>query len=389
MDIHFKIAVILLVALASGELCIKIGIPSVVGQLIVGVIIGPAMLAIVDIDENISFFSEIGVIALMFMAGLESDLSKVKKYFLPASSVALLGAIVPFVSFFLFSTLVLKENLEISILLGILFSAMSTSITVDTLKEFNSLNNKNGVTIMTSAIFDDIIAVCGLSVFLTIFHISTTGKADSLVILILKQLVFFILIFVVSKYLVPYGALLLKKLKLPFAKLMGSWIVVWLAVGVSGLFNVSDIIAAFICGVAISETNLKEEVLELTAVPAYSLFVPIFLVSVGLDLHRLYVPSVLILVVSTLLAVGTKLFGSGIGAHLTKNYTILDSAIIGAGSIPRGEFSVVIAQIGVGAGIIDENMHAFLLIVIILATVIGPILLKCFLQKNEMSNRNL
>lgn len=96
MDIYLKIAIILLIALISGELCIRIGIPSVVGQLIAGVLVGPSLLSIINIDQELSLFSNIGVIALMFMAGLESNLSKIKKYLIPASSVALVGALVPF-----------------------------------------------------------------------------------------------------------------------------------------------------------------------------------------------------------------------------------------------------------------------------------------------------
>ncbi|MDG4967176.1 cation:proton antiporter [Lactococcus lactis] len=383
MDIYLKIAIILLIALISGELCIRIGIPSVVGQLIAGVLVGPSLLSIINIDQELSLFSNIGVIALMFMAGLESNLSKIKKYLIPASSVALVGALVPFFSFIAFSRFVLNEGLEVSILFGILFAAMSTSITIDTLKEYNSLNSKNGVTIMTSAIFDDIIAVSTLSIFLTLYGVSGTKQTSSLLVMISEQIFFFIFIFIVSKYFIPYFTLIFDKLKLPFSNLIGSWIIVWLAVGSASIFGVSDIIASFICGVAISETKIKDEVLSLTSIPAFSIFVPVFLVSVGLELHSLYIPNIYILIAAVALSVVSKVFGSGLGAYVTKKYTINDSAIIGSGTVPRGEFSVVIAQIGSDNKIITDNMHSFVLIIIILSTIIGPLMLKHFLEKES------
>lgn len=260
---------------------------------------------------------------------------------------------------------------------------MSTSITIDTLKEYNSLNNKNGVTIMTSAIFDDIIAVCTLSIFLTFYGVSGTKQTASLLVMISEQIFFFIFIFIVSKYFIPYFTLIIDKLKLPFSNLIGSWIIVWLAVGSASIFGVSDIIAAFICGVAISETKIKDEVLSLTSIPAFSIFVPVFLVSVGLELHSLYIPNIYILIAAVALSVVSKVFGSGLGAYVTKKYTINDSAIIGSGTVPRGEFSVVIAQIGSDNKIITDNMHSFILIIIILSTILGPLMLKYFLEKER------
>lgn len=378
------IALMLFAALISGTMFRKIGLPAVVGQLIVGVLVGPAILNLVQPTTHIEFLADIGVMSLMFIAGLESDLHLLKKYLTPALMVALFGAIIPVGAFYWFGTQVLHLATAPSIFLGIVFAAMSTSITVDVLKQYGQLKSKNGMTILGAAIFDDVFAISLLSIFLVFVTSATTveGGHGSMGIgaTLGLQVLFFILMFGVIRFIATPVMHWFERLDFPYSQLVGAFVMMWTLAGVAEAFGLSNIIGAFFSGVAIAQTKVAKEVEEATNIISYSFFIPIFLVSVGLHVKLYSIDNMILpIILATILAVITKLVGSGLGAKLS-GYSWRDSAIIGSGTVPRGEFSIVIAQIGLSAGVISTGMHSMLLIVIILATIIGPLLLRYFFK---------
>ncbi|MBM7616984.1 Kef-type K+ transport system membrane component KefB [Weissella uvarum] len=374
------IAIILLAALLSGTLFRKIGLPSVVGQLVVGVVVGPAMLNWVKPTSDIEFLAEIGVMTLMFIAGLESDLRLLKKYLIPAISVATFGAIIPVATFYWFGTSFLHESIGVSIFFGIVFAAMSTSITVDVLKEFKRLKTKNGQTILGAAIFDDVFAISLLSVFLVFFTngapVDGHGPSHGIGMTLLLQVLFFILAFSIIRWVATPVMNWFEKLDFPYSDILGAFIMLFTLASLAELFGLSAIIGTFFSGVAIAETDVAHRVEKASNVVSYTFFIPIFLVSVGLHVHLDKIMDYLpLIIVGTILAILSKLVGSGMGAKLT-GYSWVDSAIIGTGTVPRGEFSIVIAQMGLAAGVINSDQQGMLLIIIILATIIGPLLLR-------------
>ena len=199
-----NLVLILLATTLAGHYCARIGLPAVLGQLLVGVIIGPAILGWVTMTDFIHDMSELGVIILMFLAGLESDLDLLKRYLKPSVLVAALGILVPAAS----STAVaLAFGLSMmeSIFIGVLFAATSVSISVAVMKELGVLSGKGGATILGAAVIDDVVAVILLSVMVSMIGGSSEGSA-SLGLTLLEQLLYFISIFFVVRYIAPFLA---------------------------------------------------------------------------------------------------------------------------------------------------------------------------------------
>lgn len=168
------IAMLLICTAVVGTLAQRIQVPAVIGQILVGVLFGPAVLNLVHPTEIISFIAEIGVIILMFMAGLESDLQLLRRYLTPSLSVAVCGVVVPMVVFMLAGKIA-HLSTEHAAFLAITFAATSVSITVEVLQEMKRLNGKEGTTILGAAVVDDILAVLILSVFVTLTHDGGSG----------------------------------------------------------------------------------------------------------------------------------------------------------------------------------------------------------------------
>ena len=168
------LSLVLITTALAGHFSRRVGMPAVIGELLVGIVLGPAVLGLVTNNSFVHTFSEIGVIILMFIAGLESDLELLKKYLKPAFSVAVCGVIVPVGLVFLFGKLFSFSN-EQAIFLGVTFAATSVSISVEVLKELHFLDSKEGTTILGAAVIDDILAVLILSVLVSIF--SQIGRA--------------------------------------------------------------------------------------------------------------------------------------------------------------------------------------------------------------------
>lgn len=204
MEFLANLVLILLATTLAGHYCARIGLPAVLGQLLVGVIIGPAILGWVTMTDFIHDMSELGVIILMFLAGLESDLDLLKRYLKPSVLVAALGILVPAAS----STAVAFAfglSMMESIFIGVLFAATSVSISVAVMKELGVLSGKGGATILGAAVIDDVVAVILLSVMVSMIGGSSEGSA-SLGLTLLEQLLYFISIFFVVRYIAPFLA---------------------------------------------------------------------------------------------------------------------------------------------------------------------------------------
>ncbi|MDR2660431.1 MAG: cation:proton antiporter [Lactobacillaceae bacterium] len=381
------LAIMIFASVISGEIAIRIKIPSVIGPLLVGVLLGPSLLNVVHHDKIITFLSEIGVMGLMFIAGLESDLHLLKKFLKPSLLAALLGSLIPAAVFFAFCQLS-GTSVKSSLFYGIVFAATSTSITLNVLKERGKMQSKNGITIVGSAIVDDILAMLTLGIYIAIFVQSSDGNSSSPIWAgLLLNLLFLILVAFVIRYLVPW----IMHHWVPKLKnnnqinIQMGWFIMLFMAALAINFGLSAIIGAFFAGVAISQTDVKDEIEEATASSQYGFFIPIFLTSVGLEVNLAVINNWWIILLLTIFAVLTKFIGTGLGAKLA-GYNLLDSSIVGAGSIPRGEFSIVIAQIGLTAKIINEEVYSEILVVVILATVIGPIILNLLFNKED--NRN-
>lgn len=370
MDYILSIPIILLSSIIMGKIFMKINLPSVIGQLFAGVIIGPAILNVTHPTHFISSLAELGVILLMFIAGLESDLKLLKKYFKPSIVVAIMGIVFPVVGIFYASKTFNLSNIE-SLFIGVIFAATSVSISVAVLKSMNALNNKTGVTILGAAVADDILSILLLSIVITFTDNGSSQGNANIIMLILMQIGFFILIWILL--------VLVKKFKINLnpqaAPILGLVICLFLS-AIAEHVQISAITGAFFAGILIGQTNYKESVHSQIDKFGNLLFIPIFFVNVGLNMSiKGIMDNVSLFVVLLIIAVTTKFLGAYLGARLFR-FSRLSATEIGVGMISRGEVGLIIAEIGLKNNLISDIYYSTIVASIILTTILAPLLLK-------------
>lgn len=373
------LCLILVATTIGSHISRRFGIPAVIGQLLVGVLLGQAGLGWVHPNILVHDFSEIGVILLMFLAGLESDLSLLKKYFKPGMFVALLGILFPVFFGWLTGEAFQVANNE-AIFFGIILAATSVSISVEVLKELNVVNTKEGSTILGASVVDDILVVLVLSFSLSFL----TGKSTSnlpLPLLLLEQLFYFLFIFLLVKWIAPFLMSLAEKIYANSAIIIMSLVICLGMSYLADLIGLSSVIGAFFAGIAVSQTKVKHEVYNNVEALGYAVFIPVFFVSVGLEVDfSNFSEQILFILILTLVAILTKLIGGYIGAKFS-GFSSNSALMVGAGMISRGEMALIILQIGQQSNLIENHYYSPLVIVVLLSTLISPLILKYFTKK--------
>lgn len=372
------LAIILISTLLAGHLSKRIQMPAVIGQLLVGIILGPALFGVLHENTLIHTFSEIGVVLLMFIAGLESNLTLLKKYFKPSLVVAVLGVIVPVVSMYGMSLAFGINQLE-SLFIGVIFAATSVSISVEVLRELNVLESKEGTIILGAAVVDDLLAVIILSILTSLFgaQLATASATHMrLGLSLLLQALFMVVVYFSVKWLVPFVMHLSRRLLVPYASAITSLIICFGFVWFAEAVELSAVVGAFFAGIAISQTPYKEEINRHIEPIGYSVFIPVFFVSIGLTMNLASLNNhLLFITMLTVLAVFSKLIGSGLGARWMHN-SPQGAYTIGAAMVSRGEMALIIAQIGYNAKLLSEVYYSEIIFVIIITTVLAPLILK-------------
>ena len=389
MSFIATLAGILLATQLVSHLVARWGIPDVIGQILVGVVAGPAMLNWVHQTEMINEFQEIGVIILMFIAGLESDLNLLKKYLKPAVVVALMGMILPVVVMGLAADLFGMQWFE-SLFVGVIFSATSVSISVAVLREYQQLDSKEGATILGAAVADDIGGVIALSVLISMMRgQGFDGEQNmSLGLTIFLQLLFFVGTYLLVKFLAPYLMHASQRMLTIAAPAVAAMIICLTMAALADKVGLSGAVGAFFAGIAIGNTKTSEVVNQSFVPLGYALFIPVFFVNVGLSM-RLdhFVDSLLFIIVMTILACLTKLLGCGGGAKMM-GFDFNSSYVIGSGMVARGEMALITAQIGYEAHLLSEKYYSDVITVIVLATILAPFILKNALQKVKQTAKS-
>lgn len=382
MEFIAVLAGLLLATQIVAHLCRRVGIPEVIGQILVGIIAGPGILNWVHLDTMMNEFQEIGVIILMFIAGLESDLSLLKKYLKPAVIVAIVGVIVPVLVMTPASYLFGFTKLE-SVFIGVIFSATSVSISVAVLREFNYLDSKEGATILGAAVADDIIGVILLSIMISVVNQAENKTGDQpLWSVLLLQVLFFGGTYLLVKWLAPYLMHLSERLLTVAAPSVMAMIICLGMAALADWVGLSGAVGSFFAGIAVANTHRKQTI-DRSFIPiGYALFIPLFFVSVGLNMRFDHLDeSLFLVVVMTILACLTKLVGCGTGAKLA-GFEWHSSYVVGSGMVARGEMALITAQIGYQAHLLSSMYYSDVITVIILATVIAPFMLKHALHRS-------
>lgn len=367
-----ELCLILLLTKVLGSITNKLRLTNVVGALIAGVILGPSVLKIVSYDTFWEYAANIGVILLMFNAGLETDIDHLKKVGISSFLIALLGVIIPLIVGFSIGYFIMNLPYLDSLLLGIIFTPTSVSITSQTLKDLKVFSSKSGSAIMGSAIIDDILGVF----ILTLFG-GSLGQEVKIQSVIIGLLLFFIFVFLLIKFLPPFLNNLSinkeHKHRMPLYALILCFAISFIS---EEFFHVTSIIGAYLTGIVFSKYVFQHTVYKQLNYLSYFIFSPIFFASIGMQ-TKLSSFNKTVIIFTLILFIGAAL-SKFIACFITSKvlgYNFKDSSRIGAGMISRGEVALIIINIGITNQILSENLVSPLIIVVILTTIITPILL--------------
>lgn len=377
-------------------LCKKISLPGVVGMLLSGVLLG--LIGLIpnqtilndDIRRGISYLSEIGVILIMFSAGLGTNVRQIKAVGKPTIAITLAGIILPMGLGFLVASIfnsgfsAFNDNLYSNLFYGTILTATSVSVTIATLKELGKLGGKVGTTIVSSAILDDILGVIILSVVISMSGLGS-GNNNPLVVLGLTIL-YFIVVFILRKVIGKLFTYLDKKYphhrRIPIFSIGFCFIFAYIS---EKLFGIADITGAFVSGLILSDNFDKEYIDNKAETLGYMFFTPVFFANVGLKLDFSAIEPSFILFGTMFVIAGIlgKLLGCGLAAKACK-YDMKDSLRIGVGMMARAEVALVCAQKGIDCGLISSSVTPFLFILIIFTSFVTPLTLKAT-YKNELN----
>ncbi len=384
--LQFILAIGLLIGAArlGGLVSKRLGQPGVLGELLVGVLLGPTLIDFFHLSwftdehlgDQIIHLAELGVVFLMFLAGLEIELDEMAKTGRAAALAGFLGVVVP-MGLGLGLALGFGYSAEEALFLGIVLSATSVSISAQTLMELKVLRRREGLTLLGAAVFDDILVILVLSIFLALGGGAAGGAGEVLVVLGRM-----------AGYLVVAGAvgfLVIPRLlrvisRWPIAQGLVSFSIVavllfaWAAEVVGGI---AAITGAFLVGLAFARSPLRQEIEHSFSALTYGFLVPLFFVSIGLqaDAREVIGSGLLFGVLLVVIAIVSKIVGSGLGARwggLNRG----EALRLGIGMVSRGEVGLIVASVGLAQGLIDSVVFAEIVLVVLVTTLVTPLMLR-------------
>lgn len=390
-----ELAIILLSTKLLGMLMKKIGLPQVVGALIAGILIGPAIWSPlsngsfipVKPSEFLNMLAELGVVLIMFSAGLETDFKELKRSGAVATFIAALGVIVPLAFGFLiaipFFSLSSAENVLTCVFVGVIITATSVSITVETLRELGKLKGKIGTTILSAAIIDDVI---GIIILTFIIGMKNPSAGSPSYMIIINTVLFFLFAIGIGIVLNLLFKWLSKKYpnrrRLP---VLGLVVCLLYAYCAEHFFGIADITGAYIAGICLSNLNGSSYIDKKIDINSYMIFSPVFFASIGIKTSFAdFKPEILLFALCFVLAgIFGKIIGCGVAAKVTK-FSFRDSLKIGIGMIARGEVALIVAQKGIAAGLIPSIYLTAVVLLVIMTSFLTPILLKILFKDKEL-----
>ncbi len=343
----------------------------------VGILIGPSVLGLVTETETLKEFSQLGVILLMFIAGLETDVDEFKRTGKASTFVGVGGIVFPLLVGYLAGILLGLSTMQ-SWFLGLLLSATSVSISVQALKEMNQLKSREGTTILGAAVIDDVVVIIALA-----FLMSFAGGDINLSVVILKKVFFFAGAIFVGWKVVPWFLNRFSSLKVTEAVTSSALIICFVYAYLDEYTGVAAIIGAYIAGVSISVTKFKHEVFEKVETISYSIFVPVFFTSIGVTAQFSGImDNIGLIVLLSIVAILTKLIGALVGAKLA-GFNWNSSLGIGSAMISRGEVALIIAAIGLESKLLTQDMFAIIVVVVLVTTIVTPPMMKWFFKSDS------
>ena len=386
------LAIIIFCAEIFGLLAKKCKAPQVVGQIIAGLLIGPAILGLVGQSDFLNQMAEIGVVLLMFAAGLETDLKELIRTGPLALIVACVGVFVPmFGGFLLFAFMMYGGIPETgspeffkALFIGTIMTATSVTITVQTLRELGKLKGKIGTLILSAAIIDDVIGIVVLTFVISLSGSTGESAASGIADVIVKILLFFVITIIAG--LIVYRIFKYLDKKYPHRRripIFGLAFALVLSFCAERFFGIADITGAYAAGIILSSLKDSDYIEQKMDISSYMIFGPIFFVNIGLktDFTDMTPDLLLFSVLFVIIAMLTKIIGCGVVAKIAQ-YSWKDSLKVGVGMMTRGEVALIVASKGLSVGLMDAKYFAAVILLIIFSSIITPIILK-LLYKGE------
>lgn len=384
--LHFILAIVIIIVAAKlgGYISIRLGQPSVLGELVAGIILGPTVLNMLHawpvfatdevLPESLTQMAEIGVILLMFLAGLELEIGELLRSGKVAALAGSLGVIVPLILGTGVASL-FGSNFNEAVIIGLALSATSVSISAQTLIELGVLRSRVGLGLLGAAVFDDILVILllsGASILLG------TGGDGSLVMTVVRMVLYLVIATAVGLFLIPPAVRIVSDLPISQATIAFALVTcLFYAWAAEELGGVASITGAFLAGLFFARTSLVGQIESGISALAYGFFVPIFFVNIGLESNLRAISGDLWLfaIVLTLVAIISKVVGSGAGA-LMGGFNRIDSLRLGIGMISRGEVGLIVASVALVEGMITQDIFSIVVFMVIVATLITPPLLR-------------
>jgi Kef-type K+ transport system membrane component KefB len=373
--------------------------PSVLGELLVGLILGPSLIDLLHlgfvehielIEESVTFTAEIGVLLLMMLAGLELHLPELVRSGKVSALAGSLGVVVPFGLGWAVAQIFFDAKLDEAVFIGLTLAATSVSISAQTLMELGKLRTRVGLAMLGAAVFDDILVILGLSIATVIF--GSTGGLGTILITILLMVVYIAAASAVGYFIMPRLVNLVSNLgrvsqgPLAFA-IVSCLIFAWTAEVVGGM---AAITGAFIIGLFLGRTPHKERLEEGLSAVAYSFFVPVFFVNIGLSVNIFSIDenTIGLAIAMIIIAVLSKLVGSGLGARMA-NFSLRESIQLGIGMVSRGEVGLIVGAFAFSGGFFSEGDYAAMILMVIVATLLAPIMLRYSFREKDMADETV
>ncbi len=383
-SVEFQMSLLLFVALAGYLLASRINQSAVVGEILIGLIVGPSVLGLITYTDFVAGIASLGAVILLFVIGLEFEIKEI--FQIKYGIIALIGVIVPWIGGYWVSLLFGYDSAS-AIFIGTALTATSIAITANVLKELGKLDTEVAKAIIGAAVIDDILGLIALSI--------TTDIVDGAVsIPSIGQIVIVSIVFVAGGAYIGmhYVSRLIEKIdesniagKYPEFVFIFAMMFAFFYAMCAEFVGLSAIVGAFIAGVSFVNVNLKRSKnVKEGAEYLQMIFAAIFFVSLGIlaDLHEVTLPIIGFLIALTIVAILTKVIGCSIPAKLTGLCT-KDSLIVGFGMAPRGEVAMIVALIGLQQGIIGQDVYIVIILMSLLTTLITPIIYRNWFYRNE------
>lgn len=385
LELIIVLAAIILGAKVFGLLAARLNQPMVVGEIAFGVLLGPTAVNMLGwpifphtemTGEVVHMLAELGVLLLMFLAGLETDLMAMRRVGIPALSSALGGVALPFLGGWGFGMLI-GMPLNEALFVGTILTATSVSISAQTLIELKKLRTKEGMTILGAAVIDDVVGILILSVVVALF--ATTGSVPPPVWLVMLKMLAFFVAGVALAPLAQRFTAMFSRFPVSEPLVAGALVVMlvysWAAEYLGG---VAAITGAYLAGIILAQGALRHALEDKSKVIVYGFFVPVFFVDIGLRANlreALSGPMVWVGIAIVLIAIVTKVLGSALGARLT-GFSNHEALRVGTGMVSRGEVGLIVAGIGVDRNVIPPDVFALMVLMVVATTLVTPVLLR-------------